>query len=250
MKCVYILCLPSCITGCRAASYATGQWSRIRAEHIRMYDVLINTTSCGFPSNSFTLFSHSCTLCGFCLNRTLNKIMVDGIKYVITLWWLQSTLNIHKLGYLLSKNGRRSMRLSNLANRSSRSKSSVKNIATIINWEVLLPSLPIFLISPPLSIRALIIISSNWAYASNTCPKSLTVVTVCIASSYISLAYTDWCYKVCVWTTIVCVSQSTCTALMSVDLQNLLLNTSIFWLLMFHIFKQNTTEWKFHLIPL
>jgi len=28
-------------------------------------------TSCGFPSNNLTLFSHSLTLCGFCRNRTL-----------------------------------------------------------------------------------------------------------------------------------------------------------------------------------
>ena len=28
-------------------------------------------TSLGFPSNSFTLFSHSCTLCGFCRSSTL-----------------------------------------------------------------------------------------------------------------------------------------------------------------------------------
>ena len=42
--------------------------------------------------------------------------------------------------------------------------------------------------SPVSSILALIILSSNWAKASNTCVKSLTVTTVWMASSYRSRA--------------------------------------------------------------
>ena len=53
-------------------------------------------TSLGLPSKSLTLFSHSWTLCGFCLNKTL-----------------------------LRRNGLRSISSSNLARRSSRSRSSV-----------------------------------------------------------------------------------------------------------------------------
>ena len=64
-----------------------------------------------------------------------------------------------------------------------------KQIISSLWSQAYVPSSLIFPISPLLSIRALIMLSSNWAYASNTCPKSLTVVTVCMASSYTSLAW-------------------------------------------------------------
>ena len=57
--------------------YATHEWTYLpwfSLKQLHSFMPLMNElTSLGFPSNSFTLLCHSCTLCGFCLNKTLQQ---------------------------------------------------------------------------------------------------------------------------------------------------------------------------------